>query len=91
MTRALGVALAPHGINVNAISPGNTKTPMNENVRTEPQYEAMRALIATRTPSRQLFADPDEIAGAAVFLASDDAQAMYGTSILMDQGVTAGY
>lgn len=91
MTRALAVALAPHGINVNVIAPGNTKTPMNEDIRTAPHHEATRAMIAARTPSKQTFADPDEIAGAALFLASDDARSMYGATLLMDQGATAGY
>ena len=91
MTRSLGVALAPHGINVNAISPGNTKTPMNEHVRTEPEFAELRATIADRTPSQRLFAEANEIAGAALFLASDDAQAMRGAMVLMDEGITAGY
>jgi 3-oxoacyl-[acyl-carrier protein] reductase len=91
MTRALALALAPHGINVNAIAPGNTETPMNANIRTAPEYTATRATIAERTPSKRLFADPHEIAGAALFLASDDAQSMFGSVVLMDQGITAGY
>jgi 3-oxoacyl-[acyl-carrier protein] reductase len=91
MTRSLAVALAPHGVNVNAIAPGNTETPMNVNIRTEPEYAATRETIAGRTPSKRLFADPNEIAGAAIFLASDDAQSMFGSVVLMDQGITAGY
>jgi len=91
MTRALAVALAPHGINVNAIAPGNTETPMNVHIRTEPEYAATRETIAARTPSQRLFADPNEIAGAALFLASDDARSMHGSVVLMDQGITAGY
>jgi NAD(P)-dependent dehydrogenase (short-subunit alcohol dehydrogenase family) len=91
MTRALAVALAPHGINVNVISPGNTETPMNESIRKDPENAGIRETIAQRTPSKRLFADPNEIAGAAVFLASDDAQSMFGSMLLMDQGMTAGY
>ena len=91
MTRSLGVAMAPHGVHVNAVAPGNTATPMNENVRTEPEYEEIRATIARVTPSRRLFAEPHEIAGAVLFLASEDANAMYGATMLMDEGATAGY
>jgi 3-oxoacyl-[acyl-carrier protein] reductase len=91
LTRSLGVALAPHGINVNAIAPGNTQTPMNEDIRTAPEYAQIRKTIAERTPSRRPFADPDEIAGAALFLASDDARSMYGSVVTMDEGTTAGY
>jgi 3-oxoacyl-[acyl-carrier protein] reductase len=90
-TRALAVALAPHGINVNTIAPGNTETPMNAHIRTEPENAAIRETIAERTPSKRLFADPNEIAGAALFLASDDARSMFGSVVLMDQGITAGY
>lgn len=91
MTRAMAVALGPHGINVNTIAPGNTETPMNEHIRTQPEYAATRAIIAERTLSKRLFADPNEIAGAALFLSSSDAQAMHGSVMLMDQGITAGY
>ena len=91
MTRSLGVALAPHGINVNAIAPGNTKTPMNEAVRTQPEFAEIRQTISERTPSKRQFAEPDEIAGAALFLASEDARAMYGSIVVMDEGITAGY
>jgi 3-oxoacyl-[acyl-carrier protein] reductase len=91
MTRALAVALAPHGINVNAIAPGNTETPMNENIRRNPEHAATRETIAGRTPSKRLFTDPDEIAGAALFLASEDAKSMFGSTLLMDEGVTSGY
>ena len=91
MTRAMAVALAPHGVNINAIAPGNTETPMNVHIRTEPEHADTRETIAGRTPSKRLFADPYEIAGAALFLASDDAKAMFGSVVIMDQGITAGY
>lgn len=91
MTRALAVALAPHGVNVNVIAPGNTETPMNLHIRTEPENAEIRKTIAERTPSKQLFADPNEIAGAALFLASADGRSMHGATILMDNGITAGY
>lgn len=91
MGRAMAVALAPHGINVKTIAPGNVETPMNEDIRTLPEFAASRDLIAERTPSKRLFADRHEIAEAALFLASDAAQSMYGSVMIMDQGVTAGY
>ncbi|MGE0256019.1 MAG: SDR family NAD(P)-dependent oxidoreductase [Alphaproteobacteria bacterium] len=91
LTRSLGAALAPHGVNANCIAPGNTETPMNENVRTGAEYAAIRDAIRLRTPSSRLFSDPDEIAAGAAFLASDEARAMHGAVLVMDEGVLAGY
>ena len=91
MTRSFAVALAPHGINVNCMAPGNTATPMNKNVRTEPEYAEIYATIQDKTPSPRAFADPCEMAGAIMFLCSDDAAAAYGAMLLMDEGVSAGY
>ncbi len=64
---------------------------MNLNIRTLPENAALRETIAQRTPSKRLFADPNEMAGAALFLASDDARSMHGSTILIDNGITAGY
>jgi 3-oxoacyl-[acyl-carrier protein] reductase len=91
MGKAMAVALAPRGINVNTIAPGNVETPMNEDIRTLPEFAANRALIAERTPAKRLFADPDDIAEAALFLASDAALSMHGAVMVIDNGVTVGY
>jgi 3-oxoacyl-[acyl-carrier protein] reductase len=90
MTRALAVELAPHGINVNAIAPGNTATPMNENIRTDPAHRPMLDAMAARTPSGRVYSDPDDIAGLALYLLSDDARAMHGSTVLIDEGFSAG-
>jgi 3-oxoacyl-[acyl-carrier protein] reductase len=91
MGKAMAVAMAPHGINVNTIAPGNVETPMNEDIRTLPEFAANRALIAERTPAKGLFADREEIAEAALFLASEAAISMHGAVMVIDNGVTAGY
>lgn len=90
MTRALACELAPHGININAIAPGNTATPMNENVRTEAEFKPMLEAMAARTPSGRTFSTAEEMAGMIAFLASDDARSMHGTTVLMDEGFSAG-
>jgi len=90
MVRAMAIELAPYEININAIAPGNTETPMNEGMRTDPaQAEMLRGLQAA-TPSVRSFSTPQDIAGLALFLASPAARAMHGSTVLMDEGLSAG-
>lgn len=91
MTRSLACALAPHGINVNCIAPGNTATPMNENVRTEDAYAETREIIKSRALSGRPFSDPQEIAAMALFLVSDAAKPMHGETVVMDEGANIGF
>ncbi len=90
MTRALVGELAPHGINVNCISPGNTETPMNEEIRTNPALRHFLDAMAARTPSGRIYSTAEEIAGVALFLVSEDAKAMHGSNVLIDEGFSAG-
>jgi 3-oxoacyl-[acyl-carrier protein] reductase len=90
LTRAIALELAPFGINVNAIAPGNTETPINENIRTAPEFAGQRARIDAITPSRRLFTPPAEIAAAIVFLLSDAARGMYGSIMVVDEGKSVG-
>ncbi|SFB78441.1 3-oxoacyl-[acyl-carrier protein] reductase [Polaromonas sp. OV174] len=87
MVRALALELAPHGIQINAISPGNTASPMNAAMRSDPA--AMKAITAA-TPSGRAFSDVEDIAAVALFLASDDSRAMHGSCLLADEGISAG-
>ncbi|MGH6954052.1 MAG: SDR family NAD(P)-dependent oxidoreductase [Alphaproteobacteria bacterium] len=82
LTRAMAVALADHGIRVNAIGPGSIKTPMLEAVMGDPEGLAM---IRARTPLRRL-AEPDEVAAVAEFLASDDSSYITGQTIYVEGG-----
>lgn len=90
MTRAMALELAPAGININAIAPGNTATPMNEDIRTKPALKPMLDAMAARTPSGRVYSDPDDIAKLALYLLSDDARAMHGSTVLIDEGFSAG-
>ena len=82
LTRALCNEWAPHGVNVNAIAPGYTATDNTQALRDDP--DRSKALLA-RIPAGR-FAEPSEIAGAAVFLASDAAAYCHGSVVTVDGG-----
>jgi 2-deoxy-D-gluconate 3-dehydrogenase len=82
LTRALCNEWAPHGVNVNAIAPGYTATDNTQALRDDP--ERSKALL-DRIPAGR-FADPSEMAGAAVFLASDAAAYCHGSVVTVDGG-----
>lgn len=81
--RCLAKELAPHGIRVATVSPGCVQTPMNQEAQNDP---AQREAQASRTPTGRAFIQPEEIAKAFVFLASDDASALVGSELIADDG-----
>lgn len=83
ITRALAAEIAKCGINVNSISPGNTATPLNEHLQRNPKFVK---LMASYTPTGRAYITTQEMAGAAVFLASDDASAVHGHDLVVDDG-----
>ncbi|MAQ55497.1 MAG: hypothetical protein CMM82_01245 [Rhodospirillales bacterium] len=85
MTKALAAELGKEKINVNSIAPGNVATPLNAHVR-GPGNEEYIELMKTLTPTGIDFMDPDDMTGAAVFLASDDSKMVHGETILVDAG-----
>lgn len=86
LTRSLAIDWAEHGVRVNAVAPGFTVTPM-----TAPFFENETFVQAAtrRIPLGRLL-EPDEIAGAIVFLASPLASAITGVVLPVDGGWTAG-
>ena len=82
LTRATSIALAPHGIRVNAIGPGSIMTDMLKSVVND---RAAMARVMSRTPMGRV-GEPSEIASIAVFLASEDASYVTGQTIYADGG-----
>ena len=81
MTRGLARTLGPHGITVNCVAPGQVNTPMLMSGLAPELYESMRA----QTPLGYV-AEPEELAGTVVFLASDHARYITGATINVSGG-----
>jgi NAD(P)-dependent dehydrogenase (short-subunit alcohol dehydrogenase family) len=88
MTRNLASEFAPRAIRVNQVTPGGTRTPIWSNeAPTDQAMVALEKRIAGTTPLGRL-GEPDEIAKAALYLASDDATHVTGTELVVDGGAT---
>lgn len=81
LTRSWAAELGPHGVRVNTVAPGVTLTPGNEAAR-----PVLDAMVAT-TPARRLVS-PDDVARAVLFLVSDDASAVHGSTLAVDGGIS---
>lgn len=84
MTRTLGIEAAPKGVRVNAIGPGYIDTPLLAAL----DDELLQGLISLHPMVR--LGRPEEIANAFLFLASDEASFITGTTLMVDGGFTAG-
>ncbi|WP_280402529.1 SDR family NAD(P)-dependent oxidoreductase [Nocardia carnea] len=82
LVKALTAELAPRGIRVNAVAPGNVRTSINEHLLADPDYE--RQMLAA-TPAGRI-GEVGDIAPAVVFLASSAASYIHGSSLLIDGG-----
>lgn len=85
MTAELGLEWAQRGVRVNAVGPGYFATDLTEGLRGN---EGLAGKITARTPMGR-FGVPDELVGACLFLASDAASYITGTTIMVDGGWTA--
>ncbi len=85
MTRALAAELGPHGVRVNAVGPGVVETPLTAPIKSDPDWYDAYA----RKNALGRWAQPEEMAGATVFLLSDAASYVTGSLLLVDGGWTA--
>jgi NAD(P)-dependent dehydrogenase (short-subunit alcohol dehydrogenase family) len=85
LTRAAGADYGPHGIRVNAVLPGITRTPMIARLSEDPQLSAVFDRLRSRH-SMGRFGEPSEIGESVKWLLSDDASFMNGAAIACDGG-----
>lgn len=88
MTRELGVQFARQGIRVNALCPGPVNTQLLKELFAKDPERAARRLI--HVPVGR-FAEPEELAAAVAFLASDDASFITASTFMVDGGISAAY
>jgi NAD(P)-dependent dehydrogenase (short-subunit alcohol dehydrogenase family) len=85
LARALAVDAGPSGVRVNVLAPGVVRTPLAYVNR--PDFDDQVEAIAARHPLRRI-GEPDDMAGPAVFLLSDDSAWMTGQALIVDGGYT---
>ena len=88
MSRELGVQFAREGIRVNALCPGPVNTPLLQELFAKDPERAARRLV--HVPVGR-FAEPEEMANAVLFLASDESSFITASTFLVDGGISAAY
>jgi meso-butanediol dehydrogenase / (S,S)-butanediol dehydrogenase / diacetyl reductase len=87
LTRAMAADFAQYGIRVNCIAPGTTMTPLGRRLIENDTPEQLAQRVGRYPLNR--FGEPEEIARAVLFLASDDSSYATGTCLVVDGGLTA--
>ena len=88
MSRELGVQFARQGVRVNALCPGPVNTPLLQELFAKDAERAQRRLV--HVPLGR-FGEPEEMAAAVAFLASDDSSFMTASTFLVDGGISGAY
>jgi NAD(P)-dependent dehydrogenase (short-subunit alcohol dehydrogenase family) len=91
LTKSMQVDLAPHGVRVNALMPGTIMTPFVEDYlrQSYDDPEEGRRSIRARQLTGEL-GTPEDVANAALFLASDESRFVFGSGLVVDGGLSAG-
>jgi gluconate 5-dehydrogenase len=87
MTRALAVEYGPYGVTANLIGPGFFATELNADARMDAAWNRQ---VTERTPARR-WGEPDDLAGAVVFLASRAAAYVNGQVLYVDGGMVGSF
>jgi NAD(P)-dependent dehydrogenase (short-subunit alcohol dehydrogenase family) len=87
MTKSAALEYARQGVRINCLCPGPTMTGITERIQNAPP-DVMAAVTAALPSSR--FAQPEELASVALFLASEDSSFMWGATVVCDGGMTTG-
>jgi NAD(P)-dependent dehydrogenase (short-subunit alcohol dehydrogenase family) len=88
LSRELGVEFAARGVRVNALCPGPVNTPLLQELFAKDPEKVAKRMV--HLPMGR-FAEPEEIARSALFLASDDSSYVNATTFLVDGGLTTAY
>jgi NAD(P)-dependent dehydrogenase (short-subunit alcohol dehydrogenase family) len=88
MSRELGVQFARQGVRVNALCPGPVNTPLLQELFAKDEERAQRRLV--HVPMGR-FGEPEEMAAAVAFLASDDSSFITASTFLVDGGISGAY
>ncbi len=88
LSRELGVEFAGRGVRVNALCPGPVNTPLLKELFAKDPERAAKRLV--HIPMGR-FGEPEEIAGAALFLASDDSSFVTASTFMVDGGLSSAY
>jgi NAD(P)-dependent dehydrogenase (short-subunit alcohol dehydrogenase family) len=90
LTKAMALDHAPQNIRVNCLCPGSVDTPMLRREMEEMGGEAaVRSAFEAKHPLGRIYT-PEEVARAALYLASDDSAFVTGSALVIDGGLTAG-
>jgi NAD(P)-dependent dehydrogenase (short-subunit alcohol dehydrogenase family) len=89
LTRSLALQVGPQGVRVNAVCPAFIVTPFNEHIFLDAPDRAAKEAEVARPYALGRLGRPEDVAAAILFLASDEAGWITGTSLLVDGGLTA--